>query len=133
LRQYGLAVGTAYQVYDDCLDLFGSEAAAGKSLGTDVAKGKLTLPLLLALERCSASERASIEAMVRDWEPRRFSTLLRIVQEYCGLKDSQGAVHQYLRGAREKLATLPDTPSRAALAGLADYLAQQTDALGFAD
>jgi octaprenyl-diphosphate synthase len=133
LRQYGLAVGTAYQVYDDCLDLFGSEAAAGKSLGTDVAKGKLTLPLLLALERCSTSERASIEAMVRDWEPRRFSTLLRIVQEYCGLKDSQGAVHQYLRAAREKLATLPDTPSRAALAGLADYIAQQTDALGFAD
>ena len=133
LRQYGLAVGTAYQVYDDCLDLFGSEAAAGKSLGTDVAKGKLTLPLLLALERCSASERTSMEAMVRDWKPRRFSALLGIVQEHGGLKDSQGAVHQYLRGAREKLATLPDTQSRAGLIGLADYLAQQTDALGFAD
>lgn len=133
LRQYGLAVGTAYQVYDDCLDLFGSEAAAGKSLGTDVAKGKLTLPLLLALERSSASKRASIEALVRDWEPRRFSTLLGIVREHGGLKDSQDAVHQYLRGAREKLDGLPDTQSRAGLIGLADYLAQQTDALGFAD
>lgn len=133
LRQYGLAVGTAYQVYDDCLDLFGSEAAAGKSLGTDVAKGKLTLPLLLALERASASERASLEAIVRDWEPRRFSSLLDIVQEHGGLKDSQAAVHQYLRGAREKLAILPDTPSRAGLIGLADYLALQTDAFGFAD
>src|SRR5215471_15165411 len=48
LRQFGLAFGTAYQVYDDCLDLFGSETVAGKSLGTDLAKGKLTLPVLLA-------------------------------------------------------------------------------------
>jgi len=33
LRQFGLSFGTAYQIYDDCIDLFGSEAAAGKSLG----------------------------------------------------------------------------------------------------
>src|SRR5476649_492400 len=48
LRQFGAAFGTAYQVYDDCVDLFGSETAAGKSLGTDLAKGKLTWPVLLA-------------------------------------------------------------------------------------
>ena len=46
LRDFGTAFGTAYQVYDDCVDLFGSEAAAGKSLGTDLAKGKLTVPVL---------------------------------------------------------------------------------------
>jgi octaprenyl-diphosphate synthase len=51
LRKYGMDIGTAYQVYDDCLDLFGTEADAGKSLGTDLAKGKLTLPMLYLLER----------------------------------------------------------------------------------
>jgi octaprenyl-diphosphate synthase len=51
LRQFGLALGTAYQVYDDCVDLFGSEAVAGKSLGTDLATGKLTLPVLLLTAR----------------------------------------------------------------------------------
>src|SRR5580765_1456804 len=71
LRQYGLALGTAYQVYDDCLDLFGSEDSAGKSLGTDLAKGKMTLPMLWLLERASASERAKIKALVQDWEPDR--------------------------------------------------------------
>jgi geranylgeranyl pyrophosphate synthase len=55
LREFGAAFGTAYQVYDDCVDLFGSEADAGKSLGTDLAKGKLTWPLLLAWERANAS------------------------------------------------------------------------------
>src|SRR6058998_303910 len=56
LRRFGLAFGTAYQVYDDCVDLFGSEAAAGKSLGTDLAKGKLTLPLLLLWERAEGAD-----------------------------------------------------------------------------
>ena len=51
LREFGAAFGTAYQVYDDCVDLFGTEAEAGKSLGTDLAKGKLTWPVLLAWER----------------------------------------------------------------------------------
>ena len=50
LRDYGMALGTAYQIYDDCMDLFGTEDSAGKSLGTDLAKGKLTLPMLVVLE-----------------------------------------------------------------------------------
>ena len=58
MREYGIALGTAYQVYDDCLDLFGSEAAAGKSLGTDLAKGKLTLPVLQFWQRADAGEKA---------------------------------------------------------------------------
>src|SRR5439155_12549023 len=58
LRQFGLALGTAYQIYDDCLDLFGSEASFGKSLGTDLATGKLTLPVLVALEPANVCDRA---------------------------------------------------------------------------
>src|SRR3954468_350006 len=60
LREFGLALGTAYQIYDDCVDLFGSEAVVGKSLGTDLAKGKLTLPLLLLWQRADAGEKARL-------------------------------------------------------------------------
>jgi octaprenyl-diphosphate synthase len=130
LRQYGLAIGTAYQIYDDCLDLFGSEVSAGKSLGTDLAKGKLTLPLLLAVERATPDERAGIEAMVREWAPESFSSLLGILHRHRALEDSQASVHAYLASAREKLGILPGTKSRSGLAGFADYLAMQTDALG---
>src|ERR1051325_7603629 len=66
LRDYGMSVGTAYQVYDDCLDLFGSEASAGKSLGTDLAKGKMTLPMLVALERANPVNRARLIALLQD-------------------------------------------------------------------
>src|SRR5882724_4014892 len=68
LREFGLAFGTAYQVYDDCVDLFGSEAAAGKSLGTDLAKGKLTLPVLVVWERADARDRARIQELVQNWK-----------------------------------------------------------------
>src|SRR3954467_1506566 len=68
LRQFGLAFGTAYQVYDDCIDLFGSEATAGKSLGTDLAKGKLTLPVLLVWERADAKDRSRLQELIQSWQ-----------------------------------------------------------------
>src|SRR5487761_2112006 len=73
LRQFGAAFGTAYQVYDDCVDLFGSETAAGKSLGTDLAKGKLTWPVLLAWERASAQDRTGLENLIQNWRPENFA------------------------------------------------------------
>lgn len=129
LRQYGLALGTAYQVYDDCLDLFGSEDRAGKSLGTDLAKGKLTLPLIWLLERGDASERARIKMLVQDWKPAFFPQVMDLLQAHGALDESRRAVHQYLQGARRTLHDLPETESRGRLAGVIDYLAQQTDAL----
>ena len=44
MKLFGLRLGTAYQIYDDVLDLAGEEASAGKTLGSDLRKGKLTLP-----------------------------------------------------------------------------------------
>lgn len=132
LRHYGLAIGTAYQIYDDCLDVFGSEASTGKSLGTDLAKGKLTLPLLLALERSSPEERLRLQGWVQNWSAGDFPKLLAALEACQALEGSREAVHQYLETAREQLVALPPSEGRAGLEGLADYLAGQTDALGTA-
>jgi octaprenyl-diphosphate synthase len=51
LEEYGLELGIAFQIVDDCLDLDGDERVVGKSLGTDLSKGKITLPLLYLLQR----------------------------------------------------------------------------------
>src|SRR6266581_1241194 len=100
LRQYGLALGTAYQVYDDCLDLFGSEETAGKSLGTDLAKGKMTLPMIWLLQRASASERARIEVLLQEWDAAFFPQLMDLLRAHEALDESRRAVHQYLLVAR---------------------------------
>src|SRR5947207_14912781 len=100
LRQFGLALGTAYQIYDDCLDLFGCEALVGKSLGTDLATGKLTLPVLVALERSSVTDRAKLEKMIEQWGDRNLALLIELLNKYDALDDSRGVIHQFLETAR---------------------------------
>lgn len=58
LERYGRRIGVAFQIQDDILDLTGSEAGVGKSVGRDLAKGKPTLPLIVHLERVGPDERA---------------------------------------------------------------------------
>jgi octaprenyl-diphosphate synthase len=130
LREFGLALGTAYQVYDDCLDLFGSEAAAGKSLGTDLAKGKLTLPVLQFWQRAGAREKAQLEEMVRNWEPRFLAPAQELLAKHDTLPESAAVIHDYLERARQSLKRLPEPTKRAGLTGLTEYLAAQTNGLG---
>src|SRR6266516_21704 len=114
LRQFGLALGTAYQIYDDCLDLFGCEASVGKSLGTDLATGKLTLPVLVALERAGAADRAKLEKLIKRWDDGHFAQVIELLEKYDALDESRGVVHQFLEAARLVLAPLPKTESRLA-------------------
>ncbi len=128
-RQFGLAFGTAYQIYDDCVDLFGSEAVAGKSLGTDLSKGKLTLPLLLAWEQADAADREQLTDAVKSYGPGSIKRIADLLAKYQTLSASLVIMRQYLDKARQVLQGLPLSESRAGLLGLADYLARQTDAL----
>jgi octaprenyl-diphosphate synthase len=130
LRRFGLAFGTAYQIWDDCVDLFGSEAAAGKSLGTDLAKGKLTLPILLLLERASAPDRARLETLVQNCRNGALSEVGALLSKYQTLVPSLKSVHNYLETARQALGELPESRGRENLLGVTEYLALQTDALG---
>jgi octaprenyl-diphosphate synthase len=132
LRAFGLAFGTAYQIYDDCLDLFGSETTAGKSLGTDLAKGKLTLPILVALGRADAADRERLQGLISAWQQGSLKRILKLLAKYDGLEASLEAVCQYLEQARRMLVSVPLSDGRAGLIGLTDHLARQTDALGTA-
>jgi octaprenyl-diphosphate synthase len=129
LRDYGLALGTAYQIYDDCLDLFGTEESTGKSLGTDLAQGKLTLPLLVVLEQANSTARDRLRSMIQDWRPLYFPQVLLLLKRYAALKESQGVIGQYVRSARLALEALADSPSHTALLRLSEFLARQTEAL----
>ena len=129
LRQFGAAFGIAYQVYDDCMDLFGTEASAGKSLGTDLAKGKLTWPVLLAWERASAADRARLEQLVENWQPENMTAVGELLARYETFEPSQNIIARYLEQARRALRVLPESGGRAGLLGVADFLAQQTGAL----
>ena len=130
LRQFGMALGTAYQIFDDCLDLFGSEASAGKSLGTDLAKGKLTLPLLLFWQRAGTAEKSRLEKLIRNWSPSYLAPVQQMLLKQDTLSESMEIISGFLGQGREALSQLPSTANSAGLRGLTDYLAAQTERLG---
>lgn len=129
LRQFGQAFGTAYQVYDDCVDLFGSEAAAGKSLGTDLAKGKLTFPVLLAWERSNPEDRVRLEQLIKNLGADAMPQVGELLRRYETLAPSLEIIEQFLAQARQSVRLLPESGGRSGLLGMTDYLARQTAAL----
>jgi octaprenyl-diphosphate synthase len=130
LRQYGMALGTAYQLYDDCLDVLGSESAAGKTLGADLAKGKMTLPIFIVRDRAGAEDRERLRHWLGNWEPAFLAGVIELMVKYEAFAESRSVIQQYLVSAREALMTLPPCQARSGLAGLTEFLAEQTEALG---
>jgi len=130
LNQYGQNLGVAYQIYDDCVDFFGCERRVGKSLGTDLAKGKITLPILIVLERGSAEEKEKLKEWIRDWNVSRFPGVLHLLNKHGALSESRRMIDHYLGEARKQIEELPVTKSKFSLNALTDFLSQQTDALG---
>jgi octaprenyl-diphosphate synthase len=132
LREFGMQLGVAYQIHDDCLDLYGSEKSAGKSLGTDLASGKLTLPVLVFLERAKPAEQARIKDLISTWRPEFHDRTIELLETCDALAACRATIHQTLDRACASLAALPESPGRDALAGLTHLLAAQTDSLGTA-
>ncbi len=130
IREYGMALGTAYQIYDDCLDLFGSEAVVGKSLGTDLLSGKLTLPILILLEQGTDAEQARVRTIIEDGDAKKFSEIFELLHRYGALNQSQTIIYREIERARKSVSRISTNEGVLALGILGDYLAQQTEALG---
>ncbi len=133
LRQYGTSLGTAYQIYDDCLDLFGTEKAAGKSLGTDLAKGKLTLPVLVALERSSVADRATLAHLLENWDPACLFQLQQILFDLDCFEESLLCARRFMDESRTQLLVLEPSPHAESLAHLLDFVDLQFQSLGNED
>ena len=122
LRNFGMKVGIAYQIYDDCLDLVGKEELAGKTLRTDLAKGKLTLPVLNLIASATESQREKLNKHLLLMEPIDVATL-------AGIADYDGSIDQATETGKEILAqatlhldNLPESPYCSALIQVTSYL-----------
>jgi len=130
LRRYGMALGTAYQLYDDCLDVLGSEAAAGKTLGADLANGKITLPILIVRERANVADLKRLRQWISGWDPSCLEEVVAMIAKYEAFQESRGVIQTYLATAQEALAAAPENEGTSGLLGLTQFLAEQTEALG---
>ncbi len=98
-KNFGIQVGTAYQIYDDCVDLAGSESATGKTLGTDLRKGKFTMPVLIFLRSASEFERERCCQLVLEERVEEMIALLKNGASNGALNESIDAAAQNPRDA----------------------------------
>jgi octaprenyl-diphosphate synthase len=119
LRRAGESLGIAFQIQDDLLDLLGEERVVGKSLGRDLDKGKLTLPLILHL---SESDGPGREIALRLIESRNGSSLRALLIEHGAVDRSGARALSFVEAAKDEIQTLPDSPARTLMFGLADQI-----------
>lgn len=126
---FGRHLGIAYQIYDDLADFFGNEARIGKTLGTDLASGKLTLPLIVLSERLPAVERALLLEEILGQRPPQLALRLRQMNEFGVFAAVSDAVDGEIAHARSALAAWPAQPPTPLLLGLCDVLRVQLGGL----
>ena len=115
---YGRSLGTAFQLVDDLLDYEGNSSELGKNVGDDLREGKPTLPLLLAMERASAPDRALIRHAIENGELAKLPDVLAIVKRTGALDATRAAAQAEADKARVALAHLPPSRAREALLDL---------------
>ncbi|WP_438480105.1 polyprenyl synthetase family protein [Oleiharenicola lentus] len=126
---FGHHLGVAYQIYDDLVDFAGEEQRIGKTLGTDLATGKLTLPLMLLLERVSESEKNEIITAIRGGKPLGLAASQQRMQELGIAGGVVLAIEKELVAATAALAPHAELPPVALMLQLCEMLRSQVAAL----
>ena len=120
LREFAMRVGTAYQIYDDCLDIAGDEDTTGKTLGTDLRKGKLTLPVLMLLRSAPALEKERCAELILEGNLSEITRLVKAAAANGALSAAIESGQDLLRGAENSLSGLPENQYSAALLGMSE-------------
>lgn len=121
LDAYGQNLGLAFQIADDLLDYSASDEDLGKNLGDDLAEGKVTLPLILALENASESDRGFLESALADGGTSQLDRVRTILEQTGALDQTARRARELARKASTALDPLPDSPEKQALMTLAEY------------
>lgn len=121
LGDYGMHLGTAFQIIDDVLDYSGSADTIGKNVGDDLAEGKPTLPLLFAMKNSSEKESTVIRQAIQHGDKSNFQQILGIVQRTGALEHSRKQAQQEAGLACRSLTHIPDSQYKEALLELAEF------------
>ncbi len=123
LTEYGLHLGIAFQMADDLLDYTADTAQLGKEIGADIKEGKLTLPLIYALQKANAADRRQMENIIRNktFSQQEFKILIDLLQKYGGIDYTYQMAQNSVENAKEKLMVFEPGDTRDVLMMLADY------------
>ena len=124
LAGFGTDIGLAFQLVDDALDYVAEEAVFGKVPGQDLAEGKVTLPLIHALQHCSGEESQLMAGIVanKGLAPIDLEFALSLIRRTGGIEHSWRKAEELVLQAKERLEIFPESAGKEALLELADYV-----------
>lgn len=122
-RRFGQLLGYSFQIRDDIFD-YDAKANIGKPTGNDIREGKITLPLLYALENGEKGEVDALKTIInkRDFKQENIDRLIAFAKNNGGIDYAKQKMEYYHKQAQELLLQLPPSESRDALSLLADYI-----------
>ncbi len=124
MQEYGKQLGIAFQVADDILDYTSSSDLLGKNIGEDLEDGRVTLPLILALQNCSSGDKATLEAAIKNVD---LKSVLQFINKTDSIQKSKDFALNAVNKAKKALCALPDTQYKKNLEDLAYRAATRTN------
>lgn len=127
LRDYGMNLGMAFQLADDSLDFTAEEEVLGKASGADLLEGKVTMPLLLLLQK-EPSVKDDLEQIMHDGDYRNVAreSLLAKLEKYSLIEETQKRAYGFAEKARKSLEVLSDSKYRGALEEIPTYMIERS-------
>ena len=124
LYNYGDALGIAFQIVDDLLDVEGDSKLIGKNNGDDFRERKLTLPFIKAISNCDANEREFWKRTIEKGEQTSedFNIALELMKKYGAIEKTRSDALEWGKIAKESLEAVPDNNIKLILINLADYV-----------
>ena len=125
LKAYGKAIGMAFQITDDLLDVTGDEGRIGKPAGNDIRQGVVTLPVIRALEK--SPDRDELRGIITDREmtDEMVARAIEIVRASDGVAVARARADEYLEEARRILPEVVGGEAREAFLRVATYIGQR--------
>jgi len=122
METYGMSLGTAFQIQDDILDLLGDVNTVGKTLGSDIEKGKMTLPMIHFLRTAPAEHRALLRSLLVSRESDKIDRIRNLILPSNSINYATDRARQLVDRARSCLADLPPSDARRSLDTMAEFV-----------
>jgi octaprenyl-diphosphate synthase len=127
LSDFAWNLGMAFQLVDDILDFTSTEKVLGKPSGNDLREGKVTLPMIYALDSASPEERRTVETVISDgsYEHVPFMRILQILEQHGSVARAYERAHAFTEKAREIIMTLPESRAQRALQAIVELVTER--------
>jgi heptaprenyl diphosphate synthase len=126
MTRYGATIGMAFQLSDDLLDVASETGQSGKTPGTDLREGILTLPVLYALRADGPDSPLAALLTGSLADDARHASALAALRGHPAMAEARATLETYVADAKRIASDLPDTPARTALLALADFVLART-------